>query len=65
MTRDAWQTKSCGTVLAGWAQLRHTWILQAKLNVSSMGAHRYPSPTAFVEPARAVWSAAFTRSSAA
>jgi hypothetical protein len=50
MTRPAWQAKSCGTVLAGWAQLRHTWILQAKLTVVTFGASRYTLPEAFVEP---------------
>ncbi len=52
MTHDAWQAKSCGTVLAGWSQLRHTWILQAKLNVSAFSSSAPPRklPQAFVEP---------------
>lgn len=49
MTAEPWQAKSCGTVLAGWAQLRHTWVLQAKLNVSSFGRRR-GSPVGLVEP---------------
>jgi len=48
MKREAWQLKSCNTVLAGWAQLCHTWILQSKQAV------RYLSdamlPVGFVEP---------------
>jgi hypothetical protein len=52
MAADAWQAKNCATVLAGWAQLRHTWILQAKLNVSALtsGISRRQLPEAFVEP---------------
>lgn len=49
MTAEPWQAKSCGTALAGWAQLRHTWVLQAKLNVDSLcGGPRVPA--GFVEP---------------
>jgi len=48
MKGQAWQAKSCGTALAGWAQLRHTWALQAKPN-ASYGA-RMRSPQGFVEP---------------
>jgi hypothetical protein len=52
MSRAAWQAKSCGTVLAGWAQLRHTWVLQAKLTASSFGGGpgQRKLPEAFVEP---------------
>lgn len=35
---EAWQRKSCGTVLASWAQMRRTFVLQAKTNVSFGGA---------------------------
>lgn len=49
MLGEPWQAKSCGTALAGWAQLRHTWMLQAKLNVMSLGGRR-GSPVGFVEP---------------
>ena len=45
---DAWKIKSCQTVLGGWAQMRHTWVLQAKENVNYLGATRLPS--GFVEP---------------
>ncbi len=48
MTAEPWQAKSCGTALAGWAQLRHTWVLQAKLNVIAFGTGRIPA--GFVEP---------------
>ncbi|MGD9126280.1 MAG: DUF3160 domain-containing protein, partial [Planctomycetia bacterium] len=37
MKGEAWQRKSCNTVLAGWAQLRHTWALQAKQSVHYLG----------------------------
>lgn len=49
MATEPWQAKSCGTALAGWAQLRHTWVLQAKLNVSALSADR-GIPAGFVEP---------------
>jgi hypothetical protein len=48
MWNDAWQTKSCNTVLGGWAQLRHTWALQAKQNVFYASASIVPP--GFVEP---------------
>jgi hypothetical protein len=48
MSGEAWQTKSCQTVLGGWAQIRHAFVLQAKQTAfygcdSSM-------PCGFVEP---------------
>jgi hypothetical protein len=48
MSSPAWQIKSCQTALAGWAQLRHTWSLQAKES-ASYGAE-IESPAGFVEP---------------
>jgi hypothetical protein len=43
-----WRRKSLNTVLAGWAQLRHTWTLQAKQDAMLLPAGpRYPG---FVEP---------------
>lgn len=48
MKSDLWQAKSCNTVLGGWAQLRHTWALQAKQTVHYAGATM--PPTGFVEP---------------
>lgn len=48
MEGDAWKAKSCGTVLGGWAQLRHSWILQAKPPVVALGIDR-SRPTAFME----------------
>lgn len=48
MKTDAWAAKSCNTALAGWAQLRHTWVLQSKQN-----AHYFCfsiPPKGFVEP---------------
>lgn len=43
-----WQIKSCYTVLAGWAQLRHTFALQAKQ--TAMYAGMSEIPPGFVEP---------------
>ncbi len=48
MEGDAWKAKSCGTVLGGWAQLRHSWVLQAKEPVYISGVDR-SRPTAFIE----------------
>jgi len=48
MAGEAWQAKSCQTVLAGWAQLRHTWALQAKQTVHYLGLGI--TPPGFVEP---------------
>ncbi len=47
---DAWKRKSCQTVLAGWAQLRHTWALQAKRSVTYMGESLSESKPDVVEP---------------
>jgi hypothetical protein len=44
-----WQEKTCQTILSGWAQLRHTWQLQAKENIVGLGA--FMGPPGFVEPA--------------
>ena len=43
-----WQVKSCQTVLAGWAQMRHTWALQAKPTAHYLGETL--KPAGFVEP---------------
>ena len=48
MKTDAWRTKSCNTVLAGWAQLSHTWALQAKQTVEFLCG--VGGPEGFVEP---------------
>lgn len=48
MRSDAWQRKSCNTVLASWTQLRHTYALHAKIN-GGYGGGRIPPP-GFVEP---------------
>lgn len=48
MRGTPWERKSCNTVLAGWAQLRHTWALQAKQTVQYAGLAN--SPEGFVEP---------------
>jgi hypothetical protein len=48
MGQEAWKIKSCQTALAGWSQLRHTWVLQAKLTVYSLGLTQ--KPHGFVEP---------------
>jgi len=48
MSSEAWRIKSCQTALAGWAQLRHTWALQAKETAGYLGDTRLPP--GFVEP---------------
>jgi hypothetical protein len=48
MKLDAWKAKTCQTALAGWAQLRHTWALQAKQSVMYLSAFR--ENAGFVEP---------------
>lgn len=51
MSTDPWQAKSCQTALAGWAQLRHTYVLQSKqtqMVFASFDADR--DPKGFVEP---------------
>jgi len=45
---EPWRAKSCQTALAGWAQLRHTWALQAKQSVTYLG--KTILPPGFVEP---------------
>jgi hypothetical protein len=45
---EAWAAKSCQTALAGWAQMRHTWALQAKMNERYYSQTR--DPMGFVEP---------------
>jgi hypothetical protein len=54
MKTEAWTIKSCNTALAGWAQLRHTWVLQAKQTVNYLGMTR--PPKGFVEPEPAFFS---------
>ncbi|MDF9827801.1 hypothetical protein M2447_001903 [Ereboglobus sp. PH5-10] len=52
-----WQRKTCQTQLASWAQIRHTYALQAKLSVmriTGVGDLR-PPPPGFVEPNPAFW----------
>jgi hypothetical protein len=48
MRSPLWAVKSCQTALAGWAQLRHTFTLQAKMNVHYFGLSSIPP--GFVEP---------------
>ncbi|MFT3869091.1 MAG: DUF3160 domain-containing protein [Nibricoccus sp.] len=47
MKREAWDAKSCQTALGGWAQMRHTFTLQAKANALFMGL--ISVPPGFVE----------------
>jgi hypothetical protein len=49
MSNEAWQIKSCQTALSGWAQLRHTWALQAKQSVMYASIDE-EIPSGFVEP---------------
>lgn len=48
MKGEAWKIKSLQTVLAGWAQMRHTWALQAKQTAMYAGGAELPP--GFVEP---------------
>ncbi|MBI1831014.1 MAG: DUF3160 domain-containing protein [Planctomycetes bacterium] len=48
MRKEAWQIKTCQTVLGGWAQMRHTWALQAKQSVHYLSA--FPDEAGYVEP---------------
>lgn len=50
-----WQIKSCNSMLAGWAQMRHTWVLQAKYLAHYLGLVR--PPAGFVEPVPQFWGA--------
>lgn len=47
-TSDAWAGKTCQTALGGWAQMRHTWVLQAKESVHYVSAAWREA--GFVEP---------------
>ncbi len=48
MKNNAWKIKSSNTALSGWAQLRHTWVLQAKQSAFVLSATMVPE--GFVEP---------------
>ncbi|QYM79116.1 DUF3160 domain-containing protein [Horticoccus luteus] len=48
MSGEAWSAKSAQTVLAGWAQMHHTFTLQSKIAVSTLGIHSLPA--GFIEP---------------
>jgi hypothetical protein len=50
MSREPWRIKSCQTVLASWAQLRHTWALHAKSNIKYMSKSPEVELIGFVEP---------------
>lgn len=54
MKSTAWQTKQCQTALAGWAQMRHTWLLQAEDSASLFAGT--PKRAGFVEPVPQFWS---------
>lgn len=45
---EAWAAKNCQTALAGWAQMRHTFTLQAKIAKHYLGLVELPP--GFVEP---------------
>lgn len=47
-TGEAWNRKTCETLLASWAHMRRSASLQAKINVSYFGAFR--TPVGFIEP---------------
>lgn len=48
MSSDAWSAKSAQTTLAGWTQMRHSFTLQSKLAVVTLGFRELP--TGFIEP---------------
>ncbi len=48
LKEEAWKAKTCQTALASWAQMRHTWALQAKQGANSLSASR--CDPGFVEP---------------
>lgn len=48
MRTTAWTVKSLNTLLGSWAQMRHTWSLQAKQCIQWVCAS--DSPSGFVEP---------------
>ena len=48
LSSDAWKRKSTNAVLAGWAQSRHTWVLQAREDV--MWGGKEDTLAGFVEP---------------
>ncbi|CAG0930117.1 hypothetical protein PLCT1_01274 [Planctomycetaceae bacterium] len=48
LSGEAWQAKQCNALLAGWAQMRHTWALQAKFNEHYFGMAL--GHAGFVEP---------------
>ncbi len=56
MSSEPWKIKSCQTALAGWAQLRHTWVLQAKENAIFLDGDESSRPAGFVEPNPAFFS---------
>jgi hypothetical protein len=45
---EAWKAKSCLTIMAGWAQMRHTFTLQAKESQNYLGL--VDTPPGFIEP---------------
>ncbi len=45
---EAWAAKSTQTALASWVQIRHTFTLQAKISMLTLGMH--PLPPGFIEP---------------
>jgi hypothetical protein len=46
---EAWGAKTCQTALGGWAQMRHTWVLQAKQDELYFSSFR-SAGAGFVEP---------------
>ena len=48
MRNDAWAAKSCQAALASWAQMRHTFSLQAKESANYLGM--ISVPPGFIEP---------------
>lgn len=53
MKTKSWKIKSCNTVLGAWAQMRHTWALQAKQNAQYLCV--IEGDSGFVEPSVEFW----------
>jgi hypothetical protein len=48
MGEPAWEAKSIQTALSSWVQMRHSFALQTKVSMSTLGAHMMPP--GFIEP---------------
>lgn len=49
LNSEPWRVKSCQTALAGWAQMKHTWILHSTMVLRTKGKDRI-KVNGFIEP---------------